>query len=199
MSNLTLIEYDQLANKNLFFNFCQSASQEISQSAHANMWSIDWQSRPDTLAYQIHNRHRYFDTNGKFHLALDNGVIVACSGVYKGAFSNEVAIGGCRTWISKDYRHQGLPREIFLPAHKKWALDNNCKIIAITFNDYNKNLIEAFKRKRLGEQRLPRQPRHLFYSGLNEINFPVIIQYTPQWIIYEKLTNWDYNWQLIAA
>lgn len=200
MSELTLIEYDQLADKNLFFKFCQHASQEISQPAHTNMWAADWQTRPDTLVYQILNRHRYFDTSGKFHLALDGGVIVACSGVYKSAFSNEVALGGCRTWISKKYRHLGLPRELFLPAHKKWAIDNDCKAIAITFNDYNKNLIETFKRKRLGEKRSPRQPHHLFYDNFNEVDFPVNVQYTKQWLIYEKIDPlFVFNWNIIKS
>jgi hypothetical protein len=198
MSDIRLLTYDKLENKNLFFEFCQQASQEINQPAHTNMWADNWQTRPDTLIYQIYNRHRYFDNGGRFHLALDGGVIVACSGVYKSAFSNEVAFGGCRTWISKEYRHLGLPREIFLPAHKQWAIDNNCKVIAITFNDYNKNLIETFKRKRLGEARSPRQPHHLFYSNFNEVDFPVVIQYTRQWVIYEKLdVTFEFDWTSI--
>ena len=198
MSNLKIITYNQLEDKNLFFKFCQQASHETTQPAHKNMWTSDWESNPDTLIYQIHNRHRYFDSSGDFHLALDGEVIVACSGVYKSSFYNEVAIGGCRTWVSKEYRHLGLPRELFLPLHKKWAIENNCKVIAITFNDYNKNLIETFKRKRFGEHRTVRQSHHLFYNNFNEVNFPVTVQYTKQWIVYEVLDlSFNFNWNSI--
>lgn len=198
MSNIRLITYDKLENKNSFLEFCQQASQEINQPAHTNMWTADWQTQPATLTYQIHNRHRYFDTSGEFHLVLDAGVIVACSGVYKSEFSNKVALGGCRTWISKEYRHLGLPRELFLPAHKQWAIDNDCKTVSITFNDYNKNLIQTFKRKRLGEQRSPRQSHHLFYNNFNEVDFPVNVQYTKQWVIYEKLdSSFVFDWTTI--
>ena len=48
---------------------------------------------------------------------------------------------------------------------------------------------------RLGEKRTARQPYHLFYNNFNEVEFPVTIQYTKQWIIYEKLDpNFDFNW-----
>jgi hypothetical protein len=82
--------------------------------------------------------------------------------------------------------------------HKQWAIDNNCKAIAITFNDYNKNLIETFKRKRLGETRSPRQLHHLFYNNFNVIDFPLNIQYTKQWIAYEQLNlNFMFDWNTI--
>jgi hypothetical protein len=162
------------------------------------MWVEDWHTKSNTLIHQIYNRHRYFETSGAFHLAIKNETIVACSGVYRSEFSNEVAIGGCRTWVTKDYRHLGLPRELFLPMHKQWAIDNNCKAIAITFNDYNKNLIETFKRKRLGETRSPRQLHHLFYNNFNVIDFPLNIQYTKQWIAYEQLNlNFMFDWNTI--
>ena len=35
----------------------------------------------------------------------------------------------------------------------------------------------------------------MFYIGLEEVNFPVIIQYTPQWVIYEKLDkDFKFDW-----
>ena len=32
-----------------------------------------------------------------------------------------------------------------LPLHKRWAIENKCEIIALSFNEYNKNIIEIFK------------------------------------------------------
>jgi hypothetical protein len=82
-----------------------------------------------------------------------------------------------------------------------WCQEKNIKLIALTFNNYNKNLIQVFKKRRLGEKvdRLKtRNPGHLFYNNFNEVKFPVSIQYTKQWVVYEKLDiNWDYDWSLI--
>jgi hypothetical protein len=109
-----------------------------------------------------------------------------------------VAIAGCRTWIDNDHRNRSLPREILLPAQKKWAQDQNAAAVVLTFNDYNKNLINAWKRKRLGEHRTPRQPFHLFYNNFNEVEFPVKIQHTKQWVIYEILdSSFNFNWENI--
>ena len=73
----------------------------------------------------------------------------------------------------------------------------------ISFNEYNKNLIQVFKRRRFGENKdriNNRQPHHLFYNEMNEPKFPVIIQYTKQWIIYEKLDpSFDFDWTSIKA
>ena len=69
------------------------------------------------------------------------------------------------------------------------------------FNDYNKNLIEIFKRTRLSESALrikSRGPADLFYTGLHEVDVPVNIQYTQQWVIYEKLdSKFDFDWKIL--
>jgi hypothetical protein len=77
-------------------------------------------------------------------------------------------------------------------------MNKNIKMIALSFNEYNKNIIQIFKRNRLGEKpgRInSREPHNIFYSGLHEVNFPVTIQYTRQWIIYEKIDNtFNFDW-----
>jgi hypothetical protein len=126
---------------------------------------------------------------------------VACSGVYISEFSKDIVIAGVRTWVNKNYRHLTLNRDYLLAEQKKWAIDRNAKIIALSFNEYNKNIIQIFKRNRLGENsgRInSRLPKHIFYNGLQEIKFPIIIQYTPQWVIYEKLdSNFTFDWTTI--
>jgi hypothetical protein len=85
-------------------------------------------------------------------------------------------------------------------AMSKLAIKNKCKQVALTFNDYNKNIIAIWKRTRLGEKRTPREPRHMFYSNFNEVPFPVTIQYTSQLVIYEKLDEeWAFNWHTIKV
>ena len=183
-----------------FFKFCKEASLETSQPAAANMWDDDWQNQKHTLPYIITNVKRFAEPSGEFFLLRDNNKIIGCSGVYISEFSKDVAVAGCRTWISPEYRNQSLPREYLLPAHKEWAIKNNCKAIALTFNDYNKNIIKIWKRIRFGETRIPRDSYHMFYKNFNEVAFPVNIQYTPQWVIYEQLDNsFDFDWQTIRS
>jgi hypothetical protein len=71
----------------------------------------------------------------------------------------------------------------------------------LTFNEYNKNLINVFKRRRLGEKNdrcNTREPKHLFYTGLNEVPFAVTIQYTKQYALYEKIdSSFDFDWETI--
>jgi hypothetical protein len=104
------------------------------------MWASDWQVQSHTLPYILTNTDRYSTPKGEFFIVLENSKIVGCSGIYFSDFNSQLALAGCRTWITKDYRNKLLSREILLPAQKKWAIDRNATAVGLTFNDYN-NLI----------------------------------------------------------
>lgn len=167
-----------------FIMFCKQAAEETSQPASTNMKSL----------FDVLGR---FD-DGEFNFLLDNGKIIGCGGVYVSDFSKHISLAGTRTWINKEYRHKNLVRDYLLPRHKQWSIERGCKQVAICFNEYNKNMRKIFFRNRLGEENsriFQRQPKHLFYSNINEVPFAVNIQYTPQWVLYEKLDpNWEFNW-----
>lgn len=188
--NLTDSEQDS------FIEFLKEASKETSQPAHENMYDVDWQSKNNTLLYILENTTR-FKTNGFYQIIFDNDKVVASGGAYASDFSNDIAILGARTWIHKEYRHKLISREHLLPNQKQWAIDNGFKVIALTFNDYNKNLMTLWHRTRLGESRPIRESRHFGYNGVTELEFPVNIQYTKQWVLYEKLSDWDFDWSQI--
>jgi hypothetical protein len=180
--------------KEQFFDFCNEASLQDDPAA-VNMWADDWQVHSHTLPYILTKSDRYSAPAGKFFIVLHDSKIVGCSGIYFSDFNSQLALAGCRTWINKEHRNQSLVRDYLLPAQRGWAIDRNASAVGLTFNDYNKNLINTWKRTRLGEKRPPRQPYHLFYNNFNEVDFPVTIQYTKQWIIYEKLDpNFDFDW-----
>lgn len=194
-----LIEYKHLSPRQheIFFNFLKEARTETTQPAHENMWDDDWANKTSTLPYLLEKTDR-FKFGGKYHIAFDNDKVAGCSGVYTSMFCRELAIAGTRTWIAKDYRNLSIAREVFLPTEKAWAIENKFKAIAICFNDYNKNIIKIWSRHRLGEQRSERLPHHFCYNGVNEVTFPVTIQYTKQWLIYEKLQDdFDFDWDSI--
>jgi len=194
----TLFPYNKLSSyqRDLFFNFLREAREETSQPASVNMWDDDWENKNNTLPYLLEKTTR-FSIGGTYSVIFDGDIVVACSGIYTSTFCKDLAIAGTRTWINKDYRNNSIARDT-LASEKAWAIENKFKAVAICFNDYNKNLIKIWKRIRFGEKRTPRQPHHLFYNGVNELEFPVTIQYTKQWIIYEKLdSSFDFDWETI--
>jgi hypothetical protein len=189
--NLTIEEYQS------FYGFLESASTETDQPAHANMWAPNWETQFNTLPYILKNTDRFHKT-GIFHILFDNDVIVACGGAYTSSFSNDVALLGVRMWVGRDYRNKLISREYLLPAQKAWAIKTNHKLIALTFNDYNKNIIRLWDRKRLGEFRKDRESHHVGYNNVNVVEFPVAIQYTKQYVLYEKIDpSSDFDWETI--
>lgn len=196
--------YNSLSKKEKdhFFEYLQSIKASNAKS-YANMWDDNWIDKVNTLPYVLECTNRFDSINGEFHIIYSDSDIVACGGVYRSQFNDMVGIGGVRTWTNDAYRHQSLLREFLLPLHKAWCIEHNMKMILLSFNEYNKNLTQVFKRRRLGENKeriSTRLPHHLFYNGINEPNFPVMIQYTKQWIIYEKLDpSFDFDWTTIKC
>lgn len=194
-NNLSTIE------KIKFYDFLRSTQLE-SKPASSNMWHNNWINEKHTLPFILNNTERFNDNNGEYHILFDGETIVACGGVYISNFSKDIAFIGVRTWVNKTYRNQSILREHLLPMQKSWCQEKQIKIIALTFNDYNKNLIQVFQKRRLGETTdriTTRQSHHLFYGNLIKVDFPVVIQHTKQWVIYEKLdTTFNFNWQNIA-
>lgn len=182
-----------------FYEFLKQIQKE-NMAAGSNMWHDSWKEKSETLPFILNNTDRFIK-KGDYHVLFDGGKIIACGGIYVSGFSDDVALAGVRAWVSKDYRNNSILREYILPSHKKWAQDKNIKIIALTFNEYNRNLRKVFMRRRIGEslERITtRKPYHLFHNGINELKFPVTIQYTKQWIIYEKLQDdFEFDWKSI--
>ena len=184
--------------KTYFFDYLSKIG--TNEPATVNMYDIDYEHKPNTLPYILNNTNRFVGDNGNYYILYDKENIIACSGVYKSDFDENIIIAGSRTYVDVNYRNRSILRDYILTEHKKWAIENNGKIILLCFNEYNKNVIEVFKRRRLGEtlDRInTRTSKHLFYNGLNELDYPVNIQYTKQYIIYEKLSDYEYNWSNI--
>jgi hypothetical protein len=194
-----IITYRELSShqKTIFFNFLKEASTEITQPAHTNMWDDDWVNKNHTLPYLLEKTDR-FNGSGEYNILFNGDAVIASSGVYVSNFCPDLVIAGTRTWIHKSYRNKSIARDYLLTTEKSWAIQNNYKAIGICFNDYNKNIINIWKRKRLGENRTTRQSHHLLYNGVNEVPFPVTIQYTKQYIIYEVLhSDFYFDWDTI--
>jgi hypothetical protein len=191
------------AEKAQFFRFLKSQSQETAQPAHENMWDDEWENKPGTVPYLLTKTGDFIKNNGEMFVVVNRNTLrmIGMGGISRSHFNEHVALAGIRTWIHKSMRNRALPREYLLPRQKRWAEKRDCKIVALTFNEYNKNIIQIFKRSRLAEpldKTQARLPRHLFYNGLEEVPFPVKIMGTKQYVIYEKLDpTWDFDWESI--
>lgn len=197
---ITVEKYDSSTNKEIFFRFLKSIN--TPDPASNNMWDDDWENKNYTLPYILEKTDRFNGSNGEFHIVFDDGQIIACGGVYLSSFSRNISLAGTRTWVDKKHRNKLIMREVLLPRQKAWSIERGCKIVAISVNEYNKNLLKPFKRIRFGEDKnrmSDRQSHHLFYNGAIEVDFPVTIQYTKQWVMYEQLDpSFVFDWNIIA-
>jgi hypothetical protein len=185
-------------HKTEIFDFCKQAFEEKSKPSHVNMWQDDWENDTSTFPYLLYKSNRFTDNNGDIFLILDdNNKILAMSGVNISDFDPNVALGGVRTWLNKAMRGKFIVGRHLVPMQLKWAKDRNMKTMTLMFNDYNKQLIPYFKRSGLGIKK-QRNPNSMFYNGLFQVNFPVTINYTKQWVIYHKIDE-DYipDWESI--
>jgi hypothetical protein len=195
-----IIDLEEFTNKQLFLDFCKKEFKESLDPAANNMWSNDWEKDSHTLPNLIYIQNRFNRPNGQFNLLLVDEEIIGCAGVYISEFCSTFAIAGCRTWISAPYRNMLLVRDYFLPKQKSWAQEKKIEAIGLTFNSYNKNLAKIWEKRRLGEKRPERESHHMFYKGLQKVDFTVLIQNTPQWVIYEKINeSWTFDWETIKC
>jgi len=196
--------YQKLSNQEKidFFKFCENESKETSQPSSINMWDEDWASKENTLLYLLEKTKKFHRNRGEMFILYYCDQVIACGGVCKSNVSDLIAIGGVRTWVTKEYRNNSILREYLLPVHKKWAIDRGYKQLALSFNKHNNNIIQIFKRNRLAEKAgrtNSREPHHLFYNGLKEIPYSINLYDTEQWVIYEELDpSWSFDWTAIA-
>jgi len=177
--------------QNKFFDFCKNAYQFKTDPAHINMWRDNWNEHPETLPYIIMLSTKFIHGKGEFFVLEIDGNIEAVSGIYRSEFDNLVAIGGIRSWVNERYRGNFLIGRHIMPYQVQWAKDNNYKTIALTFNEYNKKLINYFIRSGFGIKK-KRTERSLFFKGVYVLPYTLKIQNTEQWIIYDKLDQ-DYE------
>lgn len=180
-----------------FFDFCRNAYQLKSDPAHVNMWRDDWYRRPETLPFILTKSTKFIEGKGEFFVLEIDGIIEAVSGIYRSEFDGFVAIGGIRSWVNESHRGKFLIGRHLMPYQVEWAKNNGYKTIALTFNEYNKKLINYFVRSGLGIEK-KRTERSLFYKGVHVLPYTLNIQHVEQWVIYDKLDiDYEPNWEKV--
>jgi hypothetical protein len=187
-----------LKHTDKILDYCKQAFNEKDQPGHANMWHEDWENQSSTLPYLLYCSERFTNGNGMMLLLLDeDDNILGTSGANVSEFDRNVVLGGVRTWLNKDLRGQFMMGRHVLPHQLKWATESGFKTLALTFNDYNKRLLPYFARSGLGIKK-KRMPGSLFYNGQYILDFPVIINYTKQWVVYHKIDElYQPDWESI--
>lgn len=204
MPALTVKTYDQLTDsqKQEFFDYLSTLPDKDSGPAVANMWDEEWSKKINTLPYALTNTSR-FSTRGCYYILYGpDRRVWACSGVHVSEFNANIGLAGSRTYVDKTHRNQLLIYKVLLPLQKAWCVQQNLSIVALSFNEYNRNLIKVFSSSRMGVSKQAfniKTPNDIFYSGMHVVPFPVTIKKTRQWVIYEKLGSWDYDWSEIKA
>ena len=184
--------------RNVFFEYLKNIKVNQNKDlAAVNMWSDDWENNPKTLMYMLCKTELLAGSNGDYHVIFDEQGDVACSaGVYKSDFDSLFGLS-TRLWVQKKYRNLYLAGYNLQMEMKKWCLHNGCKAGGMSFNEYNKNLKYLFIRRR-GAPELTQ--KNMYYNGLWEVEYPVDIKYTKQWLIYEKFDlTYEFDWNSIRA
>lgn len=182
-------------NQTELFEFLQKISNDESP-ASKNMWNNNWKDQSETLPYLLYKKKRFTDPKGMYTILKINGEIKAIAGVYISDFDPNIAIGLVRGWVDKEYRGKFVLGNYIAPVQLAWAKEKKCKSFFLTFNEYNKNLVNIIKRNGLGRSK-NRNPKKLFFNGVYESPFPVEIQYTKQWVVYDMLDSYTIDWEKI--
>ena len=190
MKIITSINYNDLED------FCRFAEKEIDKPAHVNMSYTDWENKPNSLLYLLHKTNRFSENNGIFICLYDDENMVAVSGCYKAEF-DDVVIGGVRAWVLPKYRAKYLQANYLLKYQREWCIRQNCKAFILTFNDYNKKLMDILIRDGKYKEKATKGvgfSRPNFYNNFQKLERKVIIQHTEQWVLYEKFKEGEIKW-----
>ena len=183
------------AQRTKFWQVLEQQCIEDASPAMVNMSSAEWRTDSATLRYLLEVDNKFAE--GDYYILYLNREPVASGGVYLSEWHRDIAMAGIRTWVHTLHRNKFLAAEYILPACKSWAVKNNCKIVTLTFNEYNRRLITTWTRIRAGERAdriKQRRPDMMFYSGVKQVDKAVKINYTKQWVIYEQLVPMEFNW-----
>lgn len=198
---MEVVAYSKVNQDSAFFSkiidWCESAAREQTPAA-VNHNVEDWHEDEKSLPYILYHKNRY-DRRGEYFFLLDDNEIIAGSGIYRSDFCHDLAIGGSRTYVNPDYRAKWLVAKYLLPAQLRWAERRYYRAVALTFNEYNKKVINAITRTGLGIKK-NRTPDMMFYEAVYTVDYPVLIKNTPQWVIYHKIDrDFDFDWSTIQS
>lgn len=122
-------------------------NQEIEHNSHPAMKNMGYE--PYTgLLFNISNKLRWADNIGSISILYNNLDIIGISCSEISEFDPNFGIGGIRCWLDSSFRTDQLITKHLLNDNLNWCKQKKLHGMILTFNDYNKWIYNAIKRKR---------------------------------------------------
>lgn len=175
--------------------FLLAADNDDSPAA-VNMVMHDWKNKPNTFLYKLYIEKIYDSANRGIYLVHKNeqGEIISGTGLSRWAVDDNVALFFSRSYVIPKYRGSSPHRF----GKNSWLLHEyakqyNYKVAVITVNDYNRKFVSVTnKLNTIDKEHEVVNGEYYRKSGRKFLKTelhpqPVMINYTPQWIVYHLL------------
>ena len=169
--------------------FCKDAIDD-SIPGSVNLDTVNWENKPHTLLHTLIKEKRFNSESRSNYLLLEKGDhYIAGSGFYPLKNDHNVCILSTRTYVIKTERGKLLNGYFLLPEQIKLAKELNYKSLILTFNEYNLWLKKSIHRASFNQSKFAGLKIPDSYKNWKPLDYPVTIQYTKQWCLYQHLDD----------
>lgn len=183
------------------FNDFLSAAEYDDSPAAINMVMHDWENRPNSFLYKLYVEKIYDKVNrGAYLLHHDSdGSVISGTGLSSWTTDDNVSLFFSRSYVVP--KHRGTAPHRFgknVWLLQQYAKEYNYKAAVITVNDYNKRYVSTTHKLNTTEKDYTViNGEHYTKTGRKFLKTdlypnPVMINFTPQWVVYHMLDE-DYE------
>lgn len=164
--------------------------QESINSSHPAISNMGYQA-DNGMLFNIFNKIRWTDILGSISILRANKEIIGVSCVEYSTIGKNLGIGGIRCWIDNNYRTDQLATKYLLSSNLEWCIDKQLDGMILSFNDYNKWLYNAIKRKSLGKAAGLSNVWSNWWNDCIIIDRQLEIRHTLQWCVIKPIKDID--------
>lgn len=179
-----------------FFSDFLSVAEHDDSPAAVNMVMTDWENRPNSFLYKLYIEKIYDKANRGIYLLhhLNDSSVISGTGLSSWDMDNNVSLFFSRSYVVP--KHRGTAPHRF--GKNVWLLHEyakkyNYKAAVITVNDYNKRYVSTTNKLNTTEkdytvidgEYYTKSGRKFLKTDLYPAQ--VLINFTPQWIVYHML------------
>jgi hypothetical protein len=135
----------------------------------------------------VKQRTRWYKGAGEITLLFHKNQLVGISCVEQADMHPDLSVGGIRCWIHRDHRTQRQASTYLLKSNLEWSQRAGKAGMLLTFNDYNKKIYSAIKRKTQGGAVSFGGIWSDWWDDCLVMPAPLLIRYTPQWCILKPI------------
>jgi hypothetical protein len=184
---MKLISINEELNFEKIYNFCKCAANDDNPAAD-NMSVSDWENNSASLLNAIYKQKRFDKTNNADYFFLEhNDHYIAGSGFNHLDCDANICILGVRTHTLISYRSQLLHGNLILPTQKEIAKQLGYKSLIMTFNEYNRWLIDCINHLSVNKGKILGHRVPEFYKNWNTLDFKISVRHTDQLCCYQHI------------